>query len=106
VATFAPYWIAPTPDRGVMTLYCQAFASWLKAKAKVDEQGAVLDHKGKAYRNPWAIQANESLLAVMRTGSLLGLDPSSPTKLHAFPQPDAEDPADRFFKKRDKGEAG
>jgi P27 family predicted phage terminase small subunit len=93
-------------DRGVMTLYCQAFASWLKAKAKVDEQGAVLDFKGKLYRNPWALQANESLLAVMKTGSLLGLDPASRTKLKAFPMPglgtDQEDPKARFFKARDE----
>lgn len=68
-------------DRGVLTMYCSAWSRWLKALVKVEETGEVLVGVGGSYQSPWVAIANRAGDTAAKLGGLLGLDPTSRSRV-------------------------
>jgi P27 family predicted phage terminase small subunit len=86
-------------DRAVVAGYCQAWSRWVRAENMLRESGEVLESaEGGRYQNPWLAVANKALEQVHKFSALLGLDPSSRSRLKASPSaPANDDPAERYF---------
>jgi len=73
----------PTPGAMLLAAYCQAFARWREAEARVEADGAVLvirDDKGtvrSAVPSPWAGLALKHAAAMRQFAVELGLSPAS-----------------------------
>ena len=72
-------------DRGILTLYCEAWSRWVEAHQKLKITGKVLKSTRGLYQNPFLKIANAAADAIARYGSLLGLDPSSRGRIVAKP---------------------
>jgi P27 family predicted phage terminase small subunit len=78
-----------TSDRGMITGYCHAWGTWVKAKRKLNELAAagnpdpevIMTEKGNWIQNPWLGIANRAMADVVKYGSFLGLDPTSRTRI-------------------------
>ena len=74
-------------DRGVLTMYCDAWSRWVQASEKVKETGEVLEGRtGAYYQNPYLGIANRAADRVAKCAALLGLDPSSRSRLAVPPK--------------------
>jgi P27 family predicted phage terminase small subunit len=71
----------------LLASYCVACAEFRRAVQFVEKEGAVLTNvQGNAYVNPWMTVQNKQAELIAKHGGLLGLDPSSRSKLQA-PEP-------------------
>lgn len=62
--------------------FCTAYANWRAAQEAVVEHGpVVMSAMGSPMKNPAATVAKESLAQMVTFGSMLGLDPSSRSRL-------------------------
>lgn len=82
---FAPHKILQQTDRGILSLYCVAFSAWSRAqKGIIEEGGEVIgDTEGDLVLNPWVRIAREAAADMARFGAMLGLDPTTRTRLVA-----------------------
>lgn len=88
-------------DGTVLAQYCEAYAAWQFALAKVREEGAVVYDETKAgvltKRNPWALERDAQSDRMQRLGSDLGLSPSSRARIVVLPsKKKEEDPKAKF----------
>jgi P27 family predicted phage terminase small subunit len=100
-------------DRATLAAYCDAYSRWVQATLKVQELGAVYvkggvyDKKtnktigGEPRLNPYVRIAREAFDQMIRTGTLIGMSPSSRASLKVE-KPKKKDPAEaekeRLFK--------
>lgn len=78
-------------DRAALAAYCQAWAHWVEAEAKVRELGAVVKtQSGGLAQNPWLGVANRAMDEMRRFLVEFGMTPSSRArvKVEAQPAPD------------------
>lgn len=69
-------------DRGILTTYCRAWARLVRASAEVEKRGIIIKGpNGGQYQNPWENVANKAAEQVAKFGSMLGLDPTSRTRI-------------------------
>ncbi|WP_435931429.1 phage terminase small subunit P27 family [Moraxella bovoculi] len=62
--------------------FCMSYARWREAEKMVESHGVVVvDDSGKLNKNPALTVINETKTQMMKFGALLGLDPSSRTRL-------------------------
>ncbi|AKI27719.1 terminase [Moraxella phage Mcat17] len=62
--------------------FCMSYSRWREAEQEVERYGLVImDDNGKLNKNPALTIINEAKTQMMKFGSLLGLDPSSRTRL-------------------------
>lgn len=65
-----------------LEVFCAAYSRWRKAEKEIAQHGLVVaGATGGPIKNPACTVANESLRQMTSYGSLLGLDPSSRTRL-------------------------
>jgi P27 family predicted phage terminase small subunit len=89
-------------DASAVVGYCQSYAQMVEAQLIINKDGWLLyDEKSNPYKNPAVNILNEAKKELRAYGSLLGLDPSSRSKLAVKPHEKDEDDAARFF-----GESG
>lgn len=98
----APEWLSPDAAtmwglvttelirEGVLTVtdlhnveaFCTSYSNWRKAQQEIDKHGITVEGAmGGLQKNPAVTVANESLRQIVTFGSLLGLDPSSRSRL-------------------------
>ena len=71
-----------TVDLHNLEAFCAAYDRWRRAEDEVDKLGLVVEGaQGGWVKNPACTVANESLRQLNTFGALLGLDPSSRTRL-------------------------
>ncbi len=77
-------------ERGVLTavdlpnleVWCKAYSRWRLAEEDISQNGIVVDSPmGGPKKNPACTVANESIRQLNSVGGLLGLDPSSRTRI-------------------------
>ena len=74
--------ILTVPDIASVEAYCMAYKMWRKAEECVEELGiTVRTVQGGTAKNPAVTVINEAKKQMMQFGALLGLDPSSRTRL-------------------------
>ncbi|MDX1538837.1 phage terminase small subunit P27 family [Arsukibacterium sp.] len=62
--------------------FCTSYSNWRLAQSEIDQKGiTVKGAMGGVIKNPAVTVANESLRQLVTFGSLLGLDPSSRSRL-------------------------
>lgn len=62
--------------------FCSSYSNWRKAQQEIDRLGiTVVSPTGTLQKNPAVTVANECLRQIVTFGSLLGLDPSSRSRL-------------------------
>lgn len=61
--------------------FCMAYARWRTAEDDVKMNGITIQTEATVIKNPAVTVANEALRQMVQFGSLLGLDPSSRTRL-------------------------
>lgn len=83
-------------DRSTLAAYCVAWSRWREAEEKLKDFGLVLKGEGGFYQNPYLSIVNKCMDQLIRFSTLLGLDPSSRTRLHATPA--AGEPDDPLLK--------
>ncbi len=70
--------------------FCVSYARWRQAEAEVETHGMLMmDGNGKYFKNPAFTIINETKKQMIQFGSLLGLDPSSRTRLTGSVQKEA-----------------
>jgi P27 family predicted phage terminase small subunit len=77
-----------TSDRAIMAAYCDAWGLWDKAKRKLEsleenmpDPEVLPTENGNWIQNPWRQIANRAMADYVRYGALLGLDPTSRTRI-------------------------
>ena len=76
-------------DRGTLAMYCQAWGDHVDAQEMIKKTGVVLLNKeGNLHRNPYYFVSNKAVEQMCKLGPLLGLDPSSRSRLHVEPRPE------------------
>ena len=75
--------VLTAPDLHNVEVFCMAYARWREAQQLIDQNGIVIinPENGSMSKNPAVTVVNESAKQMMQFGSLLGLDPSSRTRL-------------------------
>lgn len=61
--------------------FCMAYSRWREAENDVKMNGITIQTEATVIKNPAVTVANEALRQMVQFGSLLGLDPSSRTRL-------------------------
>lgn len=61
--------------------FCMAYSRWREAENNVKMNGITIKTEATVIKNPAVTVANEALRQIVQFGSLLGLDPSSRTRL-------------------------
>ena len=79
-------------DRAALAAYCQAYARWKAAEAKIVETGEVIRQPGTGnyVRNPWLLTAERAMEQVHRYGAEFGLTPAARTRIQV-PKGEGED---------------
>lgn len=85
-------------DRGVLVAYCIAFGELQWAVETLAAEGRVITIEKSGYQAPHPAVAMERSAweAVRKLAGVLGLDPSSRTRL-SVPEPPSNDPLERFL---------
>lgn len=74
--------VVTAADRGTLWMYCVAWSRWVRSEAVVRKTGEILKSaENGLYTNPHLHTANRAAETVTKLGSLLGLDPSSRSRL-------------------------
>ena len=69
-------------DRGVLAVYCAVWSRLVRAERKVAEEGEVLKSPaGGMYQNPHLAVANKAVEQIAKLSPMLGLDPSSRSRI-------------------------
>lgn len=70
-------------DRAALAAYCDAYARWLDAKARVEKSSAVLRNgeSGRFYQNPYISIANKAIEQMIKIASEFGMTPASRTRI-------------------------
>lgn len=71
-------------DLRALEAYCLAYSNLRKAQESLDMYGPMLmnENSGVYYKNPAATAVNEAMTQLARYSALLGLDPSSRTRIN------------------------
>lgn len=89
-------------DRGALAAYCESWAQWVEACAKVRELGVVsVSDKGNEYLNPWVGVRSKSLELMHKFAAEFGMTPASRSRISVKPKED-EDEFDSFVSRRNK----
>lgn len=87
--------ILTVPDLHNVESFCMAYQRWRQAEAIVDKEGVVISTThGDGKKHPALTVVNESKTQMMKLGCLLGLDPSSRTRLRG--KADDKNPTNPF----------
>ena len=79
--------ILTIPDVANVEAYCMAYKMWRKAEEDIDDNGiTVRTVQGGTAKNPAVTVVNEAKKQMMQFGALLGLDPSSRSRLQGPPK--------------------
>jgi P27 family predicted phage terminase small subunit len=71
-----------TVDRSTLAAYCDAYGRWVDATEQLDKSSLVLEtDKGYQYPNPLVAIAANAKAEMLKAGALLGLSPSSRSRL-------------------------
>lgn len=73
--------IVTVADLHNVEAFCMAYARWREAEDDVRLNGFVIHTENSVIKNPAVTVVNEALKQMVQFGSLLGLDPSSRTRL-------------------------
>lgn len=85
-------------DRGALVALCQAWADYVQACGKVDEQEAVVvSDKGGMYQNPWVGIKNSAMDRYVRISSEFGMTPSSRSRVKVEGPTEADKMAELLF---------
>lgn len=69
-------------DLHIVEAFCTAYANWRSAQELVVQHGAIMTSAmGSPIKNPALTAAKEAMAQMVTTGALLGLDPSSRSRL-------------------------
>lgn len=69
-------------DRAALALYCAAWADYLYASNRVDEEGDVITSiKGGKYQNPWVGIKTSAMDRVLRIAAEFGMTPASRARI-------------------------
>jgi P27 family predicted phage terminase small subunit len=104
VRVLAPAGILTMADATIMLRFVVAWDTYLRADAAVLKSGEVLQGANKGfYQNPFLAVRNRAGEDMGKLSTLLGLDPSSRSRLRINVGPKAADPENkaRFFKARE-----
>lgn len=69
------------PDLHNVEAFCMAYQRWREAQEDVTLNGIVIKTENSVIKNPAVTVVNEASVQMMKFGSLLGLDPSSRSRL-------------------------
>jgi len=73
-------------DRVILALYCEAWDRYLRAVDMVKKTGDIIKSPdGGLYQNPYLSVLNRASEQIAKYGSLLGLDPSSRSRISVDP---------------------
>jgi P27 family predicted phage terminase small subunit len=78
-------------DRGALAMYCQAWGDHVDAQEMIKKTGVVVLEEGNLHRNPYYFVSNKAVEQMCKLGPLLGLDPSSRSRLHVERRPEDRD---------------
>jgi len=85
-------------DRAALVAYCQAWADYIEANQKIDEEGAVIvSDKGGVYQNPWVGIKNSALTRLVKISAEFGMTPSSRSRVQAEKPSDEDGMAALLF---------
>lgn len=89
--------ILSSGDVAIMTLYCDTWAEYQEARAKVQKYGSILFGKeGTPFNSPYLNQEAMFKKQLERYASELGLTPSSRSRVHASPKAKANEKTKGF----------
>lgn len=83
--------VLTSADIHVLVTFCDAWERWVECSTDVRANGSVLESEGKLIRNPASVALSDAWKVVRECSALLGLDPSSRSKL-AVEQPEEKNP--------------
>ena len=69
------------PDLHNVEAFCMAYQRWREGQEDVTLNGIVIKTENSVIKNPAVTVVNEASVQMMKFGSLLGLDPSSRSRL-------------------------
>lgn len=85
-------------DRAALAGYCQAYADWIEAEAKLRQHGKLMrGHRGRLVKSPYVRLRDSALVLMLKFSAEFGLTPSSRSRVVAAP-PEPDDPADKYFR--------
>ncbi|WP_131669527.1 phage terminase small subunit P27 family [Psychrobacter pygoscelis] len=73
--------ILTVPDLHNVESFCMAYQRWRQAEEEIDRVGITIETEKSTIKNPAVTVANEAKKQMVQFGSLLGLDPSSRSRL-------------------------
>lgn len=87
-------------DRTILAAHCEAYSRWIEAKGEVKDDGMVIETSSGPKISPYVKIAKEAYDQMIRTGSLLCLDPSSRASMSIANQKpsEAKDKTESFRK--------
>jgi len=79
-------------DRSLLAAFCQAWGDWVTAQQMIAQTGfLVKDRDGELRRNPCCFISIKAVEQMCRLGPLLGLDPTSRTRIKVQPRGPADE---------------
>ena len=79
--------VLTVPDLHNVEAFCMSYQRWRQAEEEVNKHGIIIETKqGDGKKNPAFTIINEAKTQMMKYGALLGLDPSSRTRLRGEAQ--------------------
>ena len=91
IKTFTDIELITAADQAALAAHCQSWGRWMEAEKIVEAEGLMIEEpiankEGKIVgykkkRHPMSIEAEKRLQAMLRSGSLFGLDPPSRAKI-------------------------
>jgi P27 family predicted phage terminase small subunit len=88
-------------DRGVMALYCEAYAQVQEAIRHIEEEGAVIETKWGLKVNPWQAVLKAARESMRRCAIEMGMTPSSRARVKAN-KPESESLLEKFLSRGKK----
>ena len=73
--------VLTVPDLHNVEAFCLAYQRWREAQEDINKNGITIHTDKSVIKNPAVTVVNEASVQMMKFGSLLGLDPSSRTRL-------------------------
>ncbi len=85
-------------DRAGLAMYCQTWATWVKAEQECEASGEVIrTSNGNEIQNPWRGVANKALKLCQSLAAEFGMTPSSRTRVKSDGAPKELSLAEQLF---------
>ena len=89
-------------DGSALGAYCDYFAQWAEASAKIKKEGMMIKTPYGIQENPWARRSDKALEGMRKILVEFGMTPSSRSRVKASPKPEEKSKGADYFEWAEK----